>query len=338
MKPITVVVILMLVLAIIGAVAFRMVSLNGESVVVAHWTTGHLTREGLLKEMAEEFNKAGHRTESGAKIVVEVYDAPSELQGKYISELLRFGTRRDLHEETNGYVVKSIPDSTIVTPSSAHWLVTVNYEVGRAVVDLDAAESIVRPVIGIVTYEEMAKCLGWPEKEIGFADIIALRNDPRGWASYTCAKAEWGSRPLLAFTDPTTSSTGRSLHLALYAFAANKSPTDLTIDDVNDREVVAYVKEFQGLIDHYLIGTTVLNTKIYQGPRYGHFFIMPEDNLIHLYEGTEKSYINGIKTAAPPIDKRMVMIYPKEGSMPRNNCACIVQAHWVSEEQVEASQ
>ena len=182
-----------------------------------------------------------------------------------MSGLLRFGTRLDLNKITNGYVVKNIPDPTIVTPSSAHWLVTVNYEVGRPVVDLDSAESIVRPVIGIVTYQEMAKCLGWPEKEIDFADIIALRNDERGWESYPCAKAEWGQRPLLAFTDPTTSSTGRSLHLAFYSFAANKSPEDLTIADVNNPEVIAYVKEFQGLIDHYLIGTTVLNTKIFQG-------------------------------------------------------------------------
>ena len=310
---------------------------GGPTVEVVHWTTGHLTRDGLLKEMADEFNKAGHKIESGNKIVVEVYNAPSELQGKYLSELLRFGTRMDLHGITDGYVVANIPDPTIVTPSSAHWLVTVNYEVGREVVDLDAAESIVRPVIGIVTYEEMTKCLGWPEKQIGFADIIALRNDPNGWASYSCAKAEWGQRPLLAFTDPTTSSTGRSLHLALYSFAANESPENLTVEDVNDPEVVSYVKEFQSLIDHYLMGTTVLNTKIHQGPRYGHFFIMPEDNLIHLYEGTEKSYMNGIKTTAPPIDKRMVMIYPKEGSMPRKNCACIVQADWVSAEQVEGS-
>ena len=102
--------------------------------------------------------------------------------------------------------------------------------------------------------------------------------------------------------------------------------------------VVSYVKQFQGLVDHYLIGTTVLNTKIYQGPRYGHFFIMPEDNLIHLYEGTERASINGEKVQAPPISQRMVMIYPREGSMPRNNCACIVQADWVTEEQVEAAQ
>ena len=144
-----------------------------------------------------------------------------------------------------------------MTPSSAHWLVTTNFEVGRSVVDLDNALSIVRPVIGIVTHEEMARCLGWPEKKIGFADIIELRRDPQGWARYACAKAEWGQRPLLAFTDPTTSSTGRSLLLSLYSFAANKAPEDLTVDDVNDPKVVAYVKEFQGLIEHYLIGTTV---------------------------------------------------------------------------------
>lgn len=311
---------------------------RSEPVVVAHWTTGHLTRDGLLKDMAKKFNEAGRRTDSGAKIVVKVYDAPSELQGKYLSELLRYGTRLNLNEITNGYVAKDIPDPTIVTPSSAHWLVTTNYEVGRAVVNLDTAQSIVRPVIGIVTYEDMAKCLGWPEKEIGFEDIIALRKDPLGWASYPCAKAEWGQKPLLAFTDPTTSSTGRSLHLSLYAFAKNKLPGDLTVQDINEDAVVEYVRNFQELIDHYLIGTTVLNTKIYQGPRYGHFFVMPEDNLIHLYEGTESSYMNGVKTTAPPIDKRMVMIYPKEGSMPRNNCACIVEADWVSEQQVKASQ
>jgi hypothetical protein len=85
-----------------------------------------------------------------------------------------------------------------------------------------------------------------------------------------------------------------------------------------------------------------VNSKIYQGPRYGHFFIMPEDNLIHLYEGTELAYINGRLADAPPLlesefGERMVMIYPKEGSMPRNNCACIVQADWVSAEQVEAA-
>ena len=67
--------------------------------------------------------------------------------------------------------------------------------------------------MGIVTYREIAECLGWPDREIGYSDIIALRADPRGWAGYTCAKGsprvEWGERPLLTFTDPKRSDTGR---------------------------------------------------------------------------------------------------------------------------------
>ena len=34
----------------------------------------------------------------------------------------------------------------------------------------------------------------------------------------------------------------------------------------------------------------------------------------------------------------MVMIYPKEGSMARNNCACLVNADWVTAEQAEGAE
>lgn len=309
------------------------------TVNVYHWTTGHLLREGLMFEMADEFNSQKNTTADGKVIRVTVYNAPSELIGRYLTQRIKFGTRMDLHKETNGYVAKDIKEPTIVTPSSAHWLVSTNFDVGRDVVDLQGAEPIVRPVIGIVTYEEMARCLGWPGKELGFQDIIDLRAGDVGWAAHPeCARSEWGNKPLLAFTDPTTSSTGRSLHLALYAMASGKAPEQLVLDDVNDPEVVRYVRDFQNLIDHYQIGTTVLNTKIAQGPRWGHFFVMPEDNLIHLIEGTESAYINGKKVQLDGgMEHNMVMIYPKEGSMPRNNCACIVSADWVSPEQVEAS-
>ena len=311
---------------------------QGEPVVVTHWVSSHLMREGLLLEMAARFNQAGHRTLSGGPVVVEVHDVPPALQAAYLVDRAKWGIRRPIWQESGIPIDPNIADPTIVTPSSAHWFVNVNHEVGRNVVDLSAAQSIVQPFIGIVTYEDMARCLGWPEKELGYADILALRADPEGWDKYPCAKAEWGRRPLVAYTDPTTSSTGRSLLLGLYAIAAGKPPEQLTIADVNDPEVVTYVKDFQKLIDHYLIGTTVLNSKIYQGPRYGHFFVMPEDNLIHLYGGTVRAFINGEKVTAPPIDRPMVMIYPKEGAMPRTNCACIVQGDWVTGEHVEAAQ
>jgi Ca-activated chloride channel family protein len=326
-KRLTRSIIFLLIFAAVGAWLFRNIWPGGERVSVVHWTTGHLMRQGLLPEMAAAFNKAVHRTDSGQRIEVKVVDCGSWEQAEDLLSRVTRGVPVD----------RNRPNPTIVTPSAAHWLVPVNHAVGRTVVDLEASKSIARAFIGIVTYQEMAECLGWPDREIGYADIIALRNDPLGWGSYSCAKAEWGQRPLVAYTDPTTSSTGRSVLLTLYAIAAGKSPEQLTVADVRDPAVVDYVRQFQKLVDHYMIGTTVLNTKIYQGPRYGHFFLMPEDNLIHLYEGTERAFINGVKVSAPPIEQPMVMMYPKEGSMARNNCAGIVNADWVIEEHKEAA-
>src|SRR3712207_8077459 len=38
------------------------------------------------------------------------------------------------------------------------------------------------------------------------------------------ARAEWGQTPLLSFTDPDSSSTGRSMVYSLYSIAAGKPP------------------------------------------------------------------------------------------------------------------
>jgi Ca-activated chloride channel homolog len=297
------------------------------TVTVVHWTNGHLMRTGLMKEMSAQFNKEVHRTPSGKRIKVEVINHGSAEQSDDLISRINKGIRLE----------STFDDPTIVTPSSADWLIRANEAVGYKVVDISNSQSVAQALIGIVTYQDMAEVLGWPEKEIGYADIIALRKDPLGWASYPDAKAEWGQKPLFAYTDPITSTTGRSVLFSLYAIGANKSPEQLVLSDVSDPEVVQYVKDFQTLIDHYIIGTVPLNTKIYQGPRYGHFFLMPEDNLIHLIQGDEEAIINGYTQKPGPISEPMVMIYPKEGSMLRNNIAGIVQASWVTEEQVEAA-
>jgi Ca-activated chloride channel family protein len=329
MKKLTAIILALVVVAVGAGIAVRQLGAGGQTVTVVHWTNGHLMRTGLTKEMAAQFNQEVHRTASGQRIKVVIYNHGSAEQSDDLASRAGKGVP----------IVREALDPTIVTPSSADWLVRANEAVGRTVVDIANSRSITKALIGIVTYRDMAEVLGWPNKPIGYADIIALRNDPQGWGSYPDARAEWGQKPLVGFTDPITSTTGRSVLFSLYAIASGKSPEQLALSDVSDPTVVAYVKGFQGLIDHYLIGTIPLNTKVYQGPRYGHFFLMPEDNLIHLYEGGEQAIINGVQVTAPPIDsdKPMVMIYPKEGSMVRNNIAGIVQAPWVTAEQVDGA-
>ena len=124
MRPLTVAILLVIVLAVGGGVVARILWPEGDPVVVVHWATGHLVREGedlrLLPVMAEEFNKAGHNTESGKKIVVEVHNVPSELQADYLVDRVKSGRRLDLHEITDGYVDEKTSDTNpaIVTPSS----------------------------------------------------------------------------------------------------------------------------------------------------------------------------------------------------------------------------
>ncbi len=327
MKKLTLVIIgvLLAALGISFALRFRG---TGEPVEVIQWGNGHVMWPQLMPGMAKKFNEAGYKTKSGKSVVVKVVNVGSAEQSDDL--ITRINTGRPSNS--------SLPNPTIVTPSSADWLVRANFETRSTVVDISTSRIIARSYIGIVTYESMARALGWPDKDIGFADIIALRKNPQGWASVPGARAEWGQEPLFAFTDPITSTTGRSVLFGLYGIGASKTPEQLTPPDVTDAKVTDYVKDFQNLIDHYMIGTIPLNTKVAQGPRYGHFFVMPEDNLISLYEGGLDVYVNGKTVKMEPIKDAMVMIYPKEGSMVRNNIAGVVNAPWVTLDQAEGAQ
>ena len=327
-----------LAVALVGAVALRnVISDNPDPVIVVQWSNSHPMRKGLLPEMAKQFNAADHETAAGRPIQVVVISCDSSVQAKdLVSRVKGAGRADDGCENGEG---GPADDPTIVTPQSGDWLVDVNHRAGRDVVDLEATNNIAETWLGIVTYRAMAECLGWPDKELGYADILALRADPDGWAAYPdCAKGEWGRQPLLAFTNPNTSTSGRNVLISLYSMAAGKAPADLTVADIDRPEVVQFVKDFQQLVDHYMPGTIPLNTKIVQGPRYGQFFLMPEDNLVSLYKGgNEKAVVaDGTEQRVDAITD-LVMIYPKEGSVLNANPAGLVNATWVSSEQTEGA-
>ena len=332
MKRVTLV-IAILVVALVGAFVLRSAVTNREDpLVVTHWSNSHPMRDGLLPQMAEQFNDADHETASGRPIEIKLVQCDSAAQATdLVSRVKGSGPAEGGCDGAN---------PTIVTPQADDWLVDVNRAGNRTVIDLANTKSIAKTWVGIVTYRAMAECLGWPKKEIGYADIIELRKQPEGWngpGTQACARSAWGKRPLLAFTNPTTSTTGRSVLISLYANAAGKSPAQLTLSDVEDPGVTSAVKDFQQLVDHYMPGTIPLNTKIGQGTKYGHFFLMPEDNLVNLYRGNEKALgADGKETRAKPV-KDMVMIYPKEGSALNSNPAGIVRASWVSEEDAAAA-
>ncbi len=330
-------VLLVLAAGLAGAIVLRdVIETNPDPVIVVQWSNSHPMREGLIPEMAKQFNSDGHETAAGRPIQVVVLKCDSSVQADdLVSRVKGNGRVDDGCGDGDG---GSAQDPTIVTPQSADWLVDVNYRAGRAVVDLESTVNIAETWLGIVTYREMAECLGWPDEKIGYRDILALRANPEGWAAYPdCAKTEWGSRPKLAFTNPNTSTSGRNVLVSLYSMAAGKAPAELTVGDIERPEVVEFVKDFQQLVDHYLPGTLPLNTKIVQGPKYGHFFLMPEDNLVSLFKGNETAVVaDGTEQSIGAITD-LVMIYPEEGSVLNANPAGLVDAPWVTAEQSEGA-
>ena len=155
MRPLTIVVIVALVVVAGLGTGYRVFGAPGlfdrsEPVTVVHWSNGHLYFGAELPKMAEKFNEAKHKTESGQRIEVQVFYAGSSAQARDLSSREIRNVRDD----------RERPDPTIGTPSAAHWLIPVNFDAGRTVVDVSGSESIVRAMIGIVTYREMAECLG----------------------------------------------------------------------------------------------------------------------------------------------------------------------------------
>jgi len=306
------------------------------TISVVHWANGHMAGDDvLLPAFAQRFNAAGYRTAAGNPIRVEQYLVNS---GQIYRELLS-------RLQGKGRIRRDIPEPTLVTPVAEHWLYAVNDALSGMVVETGEGRSFASTWIGIATFKEMAECLGWPNRDLGYDDIIALSSDPAGWGSRQCGRAEWGRQPLITYTDPNSSSTGRSVLFTLYSIAAGKLPEQLTAADVADSRVISYLSRFQAQVAHYVPDTLLLNCEIFGGPTYGHFFPIAEDNLVKLYKGkivqtdpaAERLFPCGRATGSP-IKDDMVMIYPREGAVAHTHPAAGVRADWVTPEQREAAE
>lgn len=292
-------------------------------VVVVQWANGHMVdSETLFPTFAREFNHAGYRTASGRPIRVQIVRANSgEITGDLIAREAR-GAPLD----------RSRPKPTLVTPAADHWLTEVNQAVGRNVVNLEELQTPATTYIGIVTTRDFARCMGWPEKEVGLADVVALATGVSPDPAMT-ARCPGLLEAHVGFTYPTRSSTARSVLYSLYALAAGTFPERLTMDDIKRPAVSGYISSFQQAIDCYVPDTLDLNRKMLLEPGCAQFSFLAEDNLVKLYQG---------KIEIRPGERRglerdLVMIYPREGAVVHNHSAFVVQAGWVSAEQVEAA-
>jgi Ca-activated chloride channel homolog len=257
-------------------------------------------KEELLKPLVERFNREG----------VQVAGRPVFVAAQVVSS-----------GEAETKIARGTLKPVAWSPASSLWGRLLNYETDRPYVP-DDNPSIVRTPLVIAMWEQLARALGWPRKQIGFDDVLRLALDDRGWAAY--GKPQFG-RFKLGHTNPDFSTSGLSAVAAEY-YAATGKREGLTVADVSRPQVRREIKAIERSIVHY--GDTTLffadQLKRY-GPAYASAVAMEEVTLVDFNRSRGER-------------ERLVGIYPSGGTFFSDNPLIVLDAPWANAQQREGAQ
>jgi Ca-activated chloride channel family protein len=196
------------------------------------------------------------------------------------------------------------------SPASSLWGRLLNFDADRPL----AAEenpSIVRTPLVIAMWEQFARALGWPQKKIGFDEILRLAR-----SGAPIGPPEFG-RFKLVHTNPDFSTSGLSAVVAEY-YAATGKKEGLTVQDVTTSKARDIVRDIERSIVHYGDTTLFIAEQMKrEGPGYASAVAMEEVTLLD-FNRTRGS------------QQKLVALYPPEGTFYSDNPYIVLNAPWVS--------
>lgn len=237
----------------------------------------------------------------------------------------------------SGEAIAEILDGTakphVFSPASGAYLSLLNDAWQRRAGNLkpiaQAGEPLVLSPLVIAMWKPMAEALGWPEKQLGWADILKVARDRNGWATY--GRPEWGELKL-GHTSPELSTSGLLSVLAMAAAAkASDGPARmLTAADLAEPGVKTYLAAVQDAVVHYGKSTGFFADKMLdRGPAYLSAAVLYENLVIESY--------GRATSAASAAPMPLVAIYPVEGTFWADHPFAILDAPWVTPEDKEAA-
>jgi len=184
-------------------------------------------------------------------------------------------------------------------------------------------EPVVLSPVVIAMWKPMAEALGWPEKELGWADLIRVARGEKGWAAL--GHPEWGAFKL-GHTHPEFSNSGL-LSILAEAYAGAHKTRALSAADVDAPATRELVTRVEQTIVHYGKSTGFFADKMLErGPSYLSAAVLYENLVVESY---------GRASEAPfPI----VAIYPAEGTFWSDHPYSVLDARWVGPDERDAAQ
>jgi len=278
-------------------------------------------KAALLSSLAEDY------AESGREVDGECYDfkVNTVASGSAEAALAR-GWDTGLDGE--------LPD--VWSPAASTWVGLLRQDLaGKDRPNIVPAEypSVASTPLVLAMPRPMAVELGWPKTPIGWGDVLALANNPRGWAAE--GHPEWGKFKL-GKTNPNISTSGLAATVGAF-FAATGRSSDLTANDLADPQVRRFVADVERAVVHYGDTTLTFLANMQraddQGAGLGYVsaVAVEEKSVIDYNSGNPTG---NLATAGDHAEPRvpLVAVYPKEGTLYSDNPWVVLDAPWSTEQ------
>ena len=268
-------------------------------------------KKAWLEDAIKAFNASPKAVIGGKPIKVTGAAMGS---GAIISEIVEGTTKADVWS----------PASDLFRPLlNEAWTQKNGATGGQKVIAPEGKKLVLTPLV-IAMWKPMAQALGWPDKAIGWSDILALSTDPKGWQSK--GHGEWGQFKL-GHCHPKFSNSGM-LSVLAEVYAAAGVTRGLTKNHLKDEKVAKYLRQIEESIVHYGESTGFFADKMLtRGPSFMSAAVIYENLVVDSYRRPEY--------AKRELD--LVAIYPKEGTFWNDHPYIVLDAPWVTDDKKKAA-
>jgi Ca-activated chloride channel family protein len=279
----------------------------------------------LLSRLADRYNGLGRGDEASCVTVHVETAASGDMEAALVDGW------------DDAHVAAGIERPDVWTPASSTWLNLLRYDQATA----DAAPTVpdeptqitATPLV-LAMPQPMAQALGWPDKPIGWTDVLALVNDPAGWGA--AGHPEWG-RFTLGKTNPYISTSGLAATVGQLVAATGKS-SDLTSADVADPAVQAQLGALEQAVVHYGDTTLTFLANLLDADSRGRGLsyisaVAVEEKSVADYNAGNPSGDPATLADATPPEVPLVAVYPREGTLYSDNPFAVLDADWVTGQQ-----